>query len=154
MKVYLMRHGDYAEKDSDLHSHLSKAGELQVKRIGDFLLSKDVKIAHFFHSGKLRAQQTAELLAKKIHYKGMIEERSGLHPFDLVSPIASEINQADQDVFYIGHMPFMGKLVAKLVTDNEGYDIIFFKTATLVCLEKIVDSTWVIKWVVNPEVVG
>ncbi|HSW71407.1 MAG TPA: phosphohistidine phosphatase SixA, partial [Gammaproteobacteria bacterium] len=106
------------------------------------------QVDYFFHSSKLRAQQTAELLSKAIHCARGIEPRQGLAPSDLVSPIASEINQFGHDLVLVGHMPFMGKLLSKLISGYESNDLFLFQTATLVCLENLDNGTWIIRWAI------
>ncbi len=153
MKVYLVRHGDAVEKEIDPQNPLSELGQIKVKSIGELLASMDLQVSAIYHSEKLRAEQTATLLAQAIHYEGKVEKRSGLHPLDLVSPIASEINQANTDLMYVGHMPFMGKLVAKLLTGSEANEVVLFQTATVACLEKMGSDVWILRWLLSPDLV-
>lgn len=51
----------------------------------------------------------------------------------------------------LGHMPFMGKLKIKLITDHEDKDIVAFKADSMLCLEKIENHQWAIRWMLNPE---
>lgn len=151
MKVYLIRHGEAVEKRINPQSPLSEQGEAMAARLGRFLASLQIKPGFLIHSGKLRAQQTAEIIAKAIHFEGTLETQSGLEPMAPVSFVASQLNQADEDLMLVGHMPFMGKLTAKLITGAEGYDIVAFQTATAVCLERIERASWVIQWVLSPR---
>lgn len=151
MKIYLVRHGNAENKDEDAPKVLSTLGKKEVRAVGRFLASAGVKVSYVFHSGKTRAEQTAELLAKAIAYTGKIETRSGMEPNDLVSPFLSEINQLDGDSIYVGHMPFMGKFLSRIMIGTENYDIVAFHTATVVCLEKVMSSHWTIRWTVYPE---
>lgn len=154
MKVYLARHGEAASGELDSERPLSEKGRKDVEKIADFLSRSNLKVDYFFHSGKLRAQQTAELLSKAFHCSRGVEARSGLDPADLVSPIASEINQFGHDLALIGHMPFMGKLLSKLMSGYENNDIALFQTATLVCLESMENSGWILRWVLCPELIN
>jgi phosphohistidine phosphatase len=150
MKLYLVRHGEASPRASDSQSPLSEKGTLEVKRLADFLAKIPVTISFIFHSEKLRAKQTAEILAAGIQFSGAMEQRSDLNPMDSVLPIANEMKQASQDIMLVGHMPFMGMLAAKLVTGNENSDIVIFQTATLVGLERISYSQWIIADVIRP----
>ncbi len=151
MKIYLARHAEASPKEIDSECPLSEKGEKDLQAIAAFLVPRKLKVDFFFHSGKLRAKQTAEGLQQAIHCDRGVEARSGLEPLDLVSPIASEINQFDKDLALVGHMPFMGKLLSKLLTGYESSDLLVFQTATLVCLERMEGGGWVIKWTVCPE---
>lgn len=151
MKVYLARHGEASPKEFDSECPLSEKGRNDLALITNFLSQRQLQVDFFFHSGKLRAKQTAELLEQVIHCKRGVEARMGLDPLDLVGPIASEINQFDNDLALVGHMPFMGKLLSKLITGYENNDVLVFQTATLVCLESLEGGGWAIKWAICPE---
>ena len=62
MKLYLVQHGDALAKDIDADRPLSEKGQSDVKRIASFLAGR-MEVSRVMHSGKTRAQQTAELLA-------------------------------------------------------------------------------------------
>ncbi len=151
MRIYLIRHGEAVSEEIDPRNPLSENGKQDIERIGKFLAALKIQPVYFFHSEKLRAIQTAEIIAKCIHYQGQLESRSELDPLGLVSPISSEINQSSEDMVFVGHMPFMGKLVSKLITGYENNDIVAFQTGTVACLEKNAGSYWIVRWVVSPE---
>jgi len=151
MKIYLARHGEAIPKEVDSECPLSEKGSKDLERMISFLLPRHLQVDFFFHSGKLRAEQTAELLSKGIYCTRGVEARSGLNPLDLVAPIANEINQFENDLALVGHMPFLGKLLSKLVIDYEKADLILFQPATLVCLENREGGGWIVKWVLSPD---
>ena len=51
----------------------------------------------------------------------------------------------------VGHMPFMGKLVSRLVSGNDSGHLVRFTPGTVVCLEKNETSGWAIAWMICPE---
>lgn len=150
MKLYLARHGDATAKEVDSECPLSEKGRKDLELMAEFLSNRQLKVDYFFHSGKLRAEQTAEILSRALCCERGVEVRDGLDPLDLVSPISSEINQFENDLALVGHIPFMGKLLAKLLTGYENNDLVAFQTGTLVCLERL-GSGWILKWVLCPE---
>lgn len=150
MKIYLARHGEAVAKDVDALSPLSAKGNSDIEKMARFLSTQNIHVACIFHSSKLRAKQTANILSSAIK-SDSIEERSNLDPLDLVSPIASEIILANQDMLYVGHMPFMGKLIGRLIASDEANDIVAFQPGTLVCLTRTSNSDWSIAWTLNPE---
>jgi phosphohistidine phosphatase len=150
MKVYLARHGDATAKEVDSECPLSEKGKKDLELMTAFLSKQPLEVDYFFHSGKLRAQETAEILVQALQCKRGVEARSGLDPLDLVGPIASEINQFENNLALVGHMPFMGKLLSKLLTGYETNDVLAFQTSTLVCLERM-GSDWIMKWALCPE---
>lgn len=151
MRVYLARHGEAAQGENDSERPLTSRGRKELELLAHFLLPCKLQVDYFFHSDKLRAKQTAELLSKAIYCARGVEERSGLAPSDLVGPIASEIKQFGSDLALVGHMPFMGKLLSKLISGYEDRDVLLFQTATLVCLEKIEADGWIIRWALCPD---
>ena len=112
------------------------------------LADTGVRVAH---SGKLRAQQTAELLATALAAGRVPEVIAGLSPNDPVEPMVRRIADWTSDVMLVGHLPFMGKLVARLVAGDEGKPVAAFVPGTVVCLEQDEAGRWVISWMVRPE---
>lgn len=62
MKLYLVQHGEALSKEQDTKRSLSEQGRREVERMANFLATAGVRVARICHSGKLRAQQTAEIL--------------------------------------------------------------------------------------------
>jgi phosphohistidine phosphatase len=105
------------------------------------------------HSGKLRARQTAELLAEAIA-PGLEVETSGLlNPNDNPKAFDWQSESWDQDTLVVSHQPFLGKLVAHLVADNENLPLVAFQPGSMVCLERS-EGHWQIDWMVRPELLG
>lgn len=149
MKVYLARHGEALTSEINPTNPLSEIGIQQIERIAKFLAKIDLRVSDIFHSEKKRAKQTAEIIASVV-LNGTVKMHEGLDPLDPVEPLAYEIKQNKNDILYVGHMPFMGKLVSKLITNDESRDIVFFRTGSIICLERI-SSDWIINWFVSPE---
>ncbi|MGM9454720.1 phosphohistidine phosphatase SixA [Legionella bozemanae] len=149
MKIYLVQHGENLGKETDPQQSLSKKGITDVENLGHFLAEKKIEINRILHSSKYRAEQTAEILASNLSSK-KIEFHQGLEPLDPVIPIADEINQQQHDIMLVGHMPFMGKLIGKLVLLNEDSSIIAFVPGTAACLERTDEGKWLINWIRRP----
>lgn len=154
MRVYLVRHGDNITKEIDAQSPLSEKGREDIKNLANFLSHSNIHASHLYHSGKLRAQQTAAILATGIFLENPINTREGLDPIDSVIPVAYEINNWTTDIVLVGHQPFMSKLVGKLVTGDENANLVAFTTGTIVCLEKMAEKLWAISWMLRPELVN
>jgi phosphohistidine phosphatase len=103
------------------------------------------------YSGKLRARQTAELLAAALAPGIVLEIMAGLNPNDPVEPLARRVADLTSDVMLVGHLPFMGKLVAHLVAGDERKLVAAFVPGTVVCLERGDAGHWAITWMVRPE---
>jgi len=152
MNIYLARHGDAIYQHPDDLSPLSTKGEKDIDTLAKFLLPLQLEVT-IFHSGKLRAQQTAERLAAGVILNGAITTHEGLNPTDPVLPIANELNEGISDVMLVGHMPFMGRLVGQLINKNANQDVVAFHKGTLLCLQYTGNAEWVIDWVLHPGII-
>ena len=60
--VYFVQHGIAVPKQVDAQRPLSEPGRAEVSRVATQLAKCKISIDTLFHSGKLRARQTAELI--------------------------------------------------------------------------------------------
>ena len=88
MKLYLARHGEY--DPNDLQAALNARGVLTIQQIATHLKNKQITVNAILHSGKLRAQQTADLLAPAFGDQTP-QVKHGLLPDNDVSAIATEL---------------------------------------------------------------
>jgi len=151
MRLYLVQHGDAVPEQLDPERPLSTTGRRDVEAVGRLLASAGTRPFRIAHSGKLRAQETAELLAAVLVPGIAPEVMGGLNPNDPVEPIARRIADWTSDVMLVGHLPFMGKLVAHLVAGEGRKPIAAFVPGTVVCLEQGEAGHWAITWMVRPE---
>ncbi len=150
MKVYLVRHGQAEDKESDRERHLTSAGRNDVKALASYLRTLRVKVGQVWHSGKTRAAETAEIVAGEIRVTGEVEARRGLDPNDSAAELAKELARMDEDVMIVGHMPFLSELVSVLVAGGAAGEIVSFRTAGACCLERDDGEPWRLVWLVSP----
>ena len=79
MDLYLMQHGQATTETEDPERPLTDAGRAAVQRAAQRARAAGVRISGCLHSGKLRAEQTA-LLVAEIGLEPSIEARPGLAP--------------------------------------------------------------------------
>jgi len=113
MLLYLVRHGEALPAETDPARPLSAKGRAEVEATAKELLAEGVQVAEVWHSGKLRAKQTAEIIARVLGVSKVIEKK-GLKPDDPVAPIAELLRQTDKTILIAGHLPFIPKLVQLL----------------------------------------
>jgi phosphohistidine phosphatase len=154
MRLYLVQHGDAVPERLDPGRPLSAAGRREVGAVARLLAAAGARVARVVHSGKLRAQQTAELLATALAPGTVPQVMAGLSPNDSIEPTARTIADWTSDVMLVGHLPFMGKLVARLVGGDEGKPVAAFVPGTVVCLERNEANRWTIVWMVRPTLVA
>lgn len=151
MKLYLVRHGAYVADDLQMRNGLSSEGTAAVNHLVSLLQPLNLSVSHIFHSGKLRAEQTAELLTNAFSSEHPMQVKPGLNPEDDVIAFANEMTHWESDVLAVGHLPFMGRLVGQLIVGDPNKDIVDFQTATMVCLEQVMLERWIIKWVLSQD---
>jgi phosphohistidine phosphatase len=151
MRLYLVQHGDAVPEQLHPERPLSAAGRRDVEAVARLLASNGIRAQRVAHSGKLRAQQTAELLAAALAPGTVSETMTGLNPNDPVDPMARSIAEWTSEVMLVGHLPFLGKLVARLVAGDERKPVAAFVPGTVVCLEQGEAGHWAITWMVRPE---
>lgn len=150
MKLYLVQHGEAVAKEVDAQRPLSAEGQVDVAAMAVFLGGR-LQTVRIVHSGKRRAEQTAELLA----VAGQpVETIYGIAPNDAVEPFVQQLRQWHDDTVVVGHLPFMAKLVATLVTGSGERAITAYQPGSVVCLETVEGGHWQIQWMVRPELLA
>jgi phosphohistidine phosphatase len=152
MRLYLVQHGKAMPKEQDPQRPLTDEGRREAARVAHFIAPLGLKVDELCHSGKARAEQTAEIYAEAMTICNGPTARMGLAPNDNVAPLRDELAVAPEDVMIVGHMPFVAKLATLLLTGYESPPVIAFKNAGIVCLGRTDDSRWQVQWVVTPEV--
>jgi phosphohistidine phosphatase len=152
MALYLVQHGKSLPKDKDPKKGLSQEGIDETERIARAARKYAVRVSKITHSGKTRARQTAEIFKTELDPPGGIHEQSGLNPLDDVTVFADTIDPAE-DIMLVGHLPFMERLTAYLITGSFEKPVFKFQNSGIVCLDKDpVAESWVIKWTLMPHI--
>jgi len=154
MRLLLVQHGDANPKEVDPQRSLSVKGRADVTRVSSLLEQAGVRVAKVVHSGKKRAQQTAELLAASVGAGSQVEAMSGIDPMDSVDTLARAARDWTEDTMVVGHLPFMGKLVSLLVARAEGLSVVAFQPGTVVSLHRNEQGVWSIEWMLRPDLLG
>ena len=153
MDLYLMQHGVALSEDQDPARPLSDEGRADVQQVVERAHAAGIRIDVCVHSGKLRAEQTARVLADGLDI-GTVGARKGLNPSDDVEPIARWLADAApaESVVVVGHLPFLDRLASFLVTGQESGQAVRFRNAGLVRLVPKQDAPgYRVAWVLVPE---
>jgi len=154
MKLYLVQHGAACAKEVDPERPLTDEGRADVERLAVFLGQSGVRAGRVIHSGKLRAEQTAQCLAAVVAPEVAIESSGIINPNDNPRAFDWQSGSWDHDTLVVGHLPFMAKLVAHLVNDDENRPVAAFQPGSMVCLERQDGSDWQINWMIRPELLN
>jgi phosphohistidine phosphatase len=152
MRLYLVQHGEAVPEEVDPARPLSETGRADVAKMARFMAAGGVRVGQVLHSGKLRAEQTAALLAAALAPGRTPVARPGLNPKDPIDGVTQAVTAWDQDAMLVGHLPFMAKLVSRLVAGREDAGVAAFQPGTVVCLERAEQQRWTIAWMVRPDV--
>jgi len=154
MRLYLVQHGKAMSKEESPDRPLTEQGRREAEKIAVFLKPLRLVVDYFWDSGKLRASQTAEVLAGAFQVRQERKSRQGLGPKDDVATFAKELTTSGRDVLVVGHQPFLGKLVSLLLTDSETGNPVTFKNAGIVCLNCDEQINWQLEWEITPDIVS
>ena len=151
MKILLAQHGDSLPEHVDPERPLSDRGRDDVIGMARLLGASGVGVRRICHSGKLRARQTAELLAPHVAPDAIVEAVAGLNPNDPIEPTADRVAGWADDTLIVGHLPFLARLAARLIGASDERPVIAFQPGSIVCLERDTAGIWVIAWMLRPE---
>jgi phosphohistidine phosphatase len=151
MRLWIVQHGDALTKDVDPDRQLSEKGRSDIERLALHLVGCGVHVERIVHSGKARAQQTADILAAALQARERVEAVKNLDPLDPPGPFAAECAFAARDLLVAGHMPFVGKLVSLLTASCEDANLLGFVPGTAACLEHADDGAWSVVCLLRPE---
>jgi len=154
MKLYLVQHAKAASKEMDPERTLTGQGRRDIQKVAAFIRPLNLSVDCLWHSGKRRAVQTAEVLAKAIEAKEGTIARDGLGPNDNVAALRSELASTEQDIMIVGHLPFLSKLTSLLLTGSESANTVAFKNAGIVCLSRYEENGWQVDWVLTPKILA
>ena len=142
MRLYLVQHGDALTKDVDPKRPLSAQGQADIKRLATWLVDDSVVVSRILHSGKLRARQTAELLAPVLERNGEISPADGLGPNDPPDAFLRRLDYVDEDTLIASHLPFVARVVAQAVTGSPDQPLVEFRPGSLAVIERDSSGVW------------
>jgi len=151
MRLYLVQHAEAASKEVDPERPLTEEGRRDVNKVAAFIKPLNLSVDYLWHSGKKRAEQTAEVLSEAVEIRKEMLAHEDLTPNDDVQAIRDEIVSAQQDIVLVGHLPFLAKLASLLLTGSESANAVAFKQGSVVCLESTEDNSWHVNWMITPE---
>ena len=155
MKLYLVQHGEARAKDDDPTRPLTESGIKDSKQIASYL-AKNIKVSvnEIIHSGKLRSEQTANIMMDKIKPAGGIKAMEYLNPMDDPAIWAERASDAVDDLMLVGHLPHIKRLTSLLLCGNPDNAIVNFQNSGVVCLTREESGNWAVCWVLLPSMIN
>lgn len=112
--LLLVHHGDAVGPHVDPMRPLSSVGRAATQRIAAIAASRGVAPDVIWHSGKLRARQTAELFWEACNPFAPLTAERGLLPDDPPRWIHDRLAGETRNILIAGHMPYLPKLLGML----------------------------------------
>jgi phosphohistidine phosphatase len=158
MLLYLVQHAEAKKEEEDRSRPLSEKGKREIERMALHLSKLNLLVSRIVHSTKLRAKQTAEALSKGVKPSKEVAESDGLSPMDDPVVWAERLkymtDSANEDIMLVGHLPHLGRLASLLLAGDPERNVVSFRMAGVVCLERGEKGTWSLKWMITPDVLG
>lgn len=152
MAIYLVQHGKCYSKEQDPRKGLSPEGAAEVQRIAKVAADYGIRVNKILHSGKDRASQTARIMAEALNPAEGVNAVEGINPLDDVVSCAETLDLA-AGIMIVGHLPFLEKLTAYLVTGRPESPIFKMQNGGILCLGAAEGSQQaVVKWALMPNI--
>ncbi len=155
MEIYLVRHGAAHTKEDDPERHLNKDGLDQCHLTGRALRRLGIMFDLVISSPKVRARQTAEIIAEEVGYSNNeIKVTETLEPTAFPKDTISYLNNFTEknNIMLAGHLPLRGNLASGLLSENTQISLYF--EAGAVCqidVDQPISHTGIFRWFLTPE---
>jgi phosphohistidine phosphatase len=144
-RVYLVHHAEALGPDVDPQRPLSSTGLAQAAWVAAEARARGIAPAAIWHSGKLRARQTAEAVLRACQPMAEFRMVRGLRPDDPTAWLVVELRAESRDVVLAGHMPHIADLARALAGDGAGVPL-----HGMTALERRNDGSWMELWRLVP----
>jgi len=144
LNLYLVHHGDAVGPDVDPQRPLSNIGRANVDRLASLAAKRAVKPAVVWHSGKLRAKQTAEAFWRACNALAEFSATRDLQPNDHPEWIRDRLVGETRDILIAGHFPHLPRLRGLLARDGVESDFPLHGVVALASADE--GATWSEEW--------
>jgi phosphohistidine phosphatase len=145
MQLFLVHHGDAVGPEVDPRRPLSAKGRTDVERVAAEAAARGARPEVVWHSGKLRARQTAEAFWRACNALAEFSATKDLQPDDPPRWMCDRLRTETRDVMIAGHFPHLPRLLALLITGGEaGVDFPLHGVVALVSQDE--GATWRELW--------
>jgi phosphohistidine phosphatase len=143
--LFLVHHADAVGPDVDPQRPLSAHGHEHAVRLAAEASARGVCPEVIWHSGKLRARQTADAFRSACNPSAEFAAIRGLQPTDPPEWIRDRLAGDERQILLAGHFPSLPRVLHLLVTGTNDDSATEFPQHGLVALERD-DDLWIVKW--------
>jgi phosphohistidine phosphatase len=145
MRLYLVRHAAAAAKARKGGRPLTPPGRAAAARLARWLQSHKTQVQAIWHSPKLRAVQTARILAAQVKPAEGLVVRPDCKPLSRPGRILHDLERLQTDIMLVGHMPHLAKLASKMLGWKRAPKTLDLETAGMAVLEREAGEGWKLK---------
>jgi phosphohistidine phosphatase len=153
VRLYLVHHGDAIAAGVDAQRPLSTRGAADVAALAAEAARRQVHPEAVWHSGKLRARQTAQAFWRACNPLAEFTAVRGLQPGDPPGWMAERLAGEDRDLMCVGHMPNIAALLRQLVSGDDQNAAMTFPSHAIIALERTdrpAPDQWTERWRLDP----
>jgi phosphohistidine phosphatase len=115
LRLFLVHHGDAVGADIDTRRPLSTVGQIDVDRLAALAAARGARPQVVWHSGKLRARQTAEAFWRACNALAECASTRDLQPDDRPEWMRDRLRAETRDILIAGHYPHLPRLLRLLL---------------------------------------
>lgn len=145
MRLFLVHHGEAIGPEVDPQRPLTARGVASCQRLSAACAARGARPAFIWHSGKLRARQTAEHFWRACNPLAEFAAVRGLQPGDSPGWMRDHLAGETGDVLLAGHMPNLPRLL-RLLLAGDDQQTADFPLHGVVALERGDDSSYTEVW--------
>lgn len=146
MQLVLVHHGETVDPLVDARQPLSHRGRQSVARLASEAALRGVLPSIVWHSGKLRARQTAEEFWRACNALATLSAIRGLQPGDPPTWMRDRIRGEAGDILLAGHYPHLPRLLGLLLTSSDAVPADFPRHGVVALRSDDRGETWSEVW--------
>ena len=151
MRLFLAHHGKALAAAVDAQQPLSDEGRVQVERVAAAAAARGARPGIVWHSGKLRARQTAQAYWRACNSLAPLEATRDLQPADAPEWLRDRLRAESRDVLIVGHFPYLPRLLTLLVTGRDSSSMEFPEHGIVALSSDDGGETWTEIWRIEGE---
>lgn len=117
--LFLVHHGEAVGPEVDPRRPLSAGGREAVARLAAGAAARGARPEIVWHSGKLRARQTAEAFWRACNALAEFSAVRDVQPDDPPEWIRDRLRHESRDILIAGHFPHLPRLLALLLNEKD-----------------------------------
>lgn len=146
--VVLLRHGEAYPSSVNPERPLTEKGVVETEKVAKALKRLGIQFNVVYHSPKLRAKQTAEIVARELGVNNLVETEALLPEAD-PEEVRKLAEEGEGKAVLCGHLPHLARLFGLLYLGIDDDKVIDLRTSGGVGLKK--GHRWVLDFVIYPS---